>query len=104
MLERSYLQEVVSEEHAGVQWLIDRLNIYHQQEKQVLDTELQALDEDPLQKQIDSCIAKRAALHGSIVSIGKTCFAIFARTSSNSNGFATKSSAPATFTVSSTLG
>jgi exopolyphosphatase/pppGpp-phosphohydrolase len=54
----SYLQEVVSEEQKGVQWLIDRLNSYHQEEKQVLDTELQALDEEDLQKQIDSCIPK----------------------------------------------
>jgi len=61
---RSYLQEVVCEEQAGVHWLIDRLNSYHQQEKQVLDTELQTLDEDALQQLIESCIPKGAAHHG----------------------------------------
>jgi exopolyphosphatase/pppGpp-phosphohydrolase len=60
----SYLQDVVSEEQAGVHWLIDRLNSYHQQEKQVLDRELQSLDEDALRQQIDTCIPKGAAHHG----------------------------------------
>jgi CHAD domain-containing protein len=59
-----YLQDVVSEEQAGVHWLIDRLNSYHQQEKQVLDRGLQSLDEDALRQQIDTCIPKGAAHHG----------------------------------------
>jgi exopolyphosphatase/pppGpp-phosphohydrolase len=60
----SYMQEMASEEQAGVQWLIDRLKIYHQQEQQALDTELQKLDEDALHQQIDNCIPKGAAHNG----------------------------------------
>lgn len=61
---RGYLQEMVSEEQAGVQWLMDRLDIYHNQEEQALDTELQALDEDALKQEIESCISKGVAHHG----------------------------------------
>ena len=62
---RAYSQSVAGEEQeAGVQWLIDRLDNYHQQEKQALDAELSALDEDALRQQIDSCIPKGAAQHG----------------------------------------
>jgi exopolyphosphatase / guanosine-5'-triphosphate,3'-diphosphate pyrophosphatase len=61
---RADLQDLSSEEQAGVQWLIDRLDTYHQQEQKLLDTELQALDEDALQKQLDSCIPNGAAHHG----------------------------------------
>ncbi len=60
----TYLQKVSSEEQAGVQWLIDRLDIYHQQEQQALDAELQALDEDALRQQINTCISKGAAHNG----------------------------------------
>jgi exopolyphosphatase/pppGpp-phosphohydrolase len=60
----TYLQEVSSEEQAGVQWLIDRLDTYHQQEQQALDAELQALDENALHQQINSCISKGAAHNG----------------------------------------
>lgn len=61
---RTYLQELSSEEQAGVQWLIDRLDTYHQQEKQLLNAELQALDEIALRHQIDTCISKGAVPHG----------------------------------------
>jgi len=62
---RTDQSEVVGEEQeAGVQWLIDRLESYHQQEKQALDAELQALDEDALRQQIASCLPKGAAHHG----------------------------------------
>jgi len=61
---RTYLQELSSEEQAGVQWLIDRLDTYHQQEKQLLNAELQALDEVALRHQIDTCISKGAVHHG----------------------------------------
>jgi len=60
----TYLQEVTSEEQAGVQWLIDRLDIYHQQEEQALAAELQTLDEDALRQQVDSSISKGAAPNG----------------------------------------
>jgi hypothetical protein len=62
---RTYLQEVSGQEQAaGVQWLIDRLDSYHQQEKQALDTELQGLDESALRQQIESSIPKGAAHNG----------------------------------------
>ncbi len=60
----NYMQEIASEERAGVQWLIDRLNTYHKQEEQVLDTELQKLDEDAIQQQIDNYIPKGAIQNG----------------------------------------
>jgi len=60
----SYMQEVASEERAGVQWLIDRLHSYHQQEEQALDTELQKLDEDAINQQVNNCIPKGAAQNG----------------------------------------
>ncbi len=58
---RAYQQGVPGEEQAGVQWLVDRLEGYHSQEKQALDAELQALDEDDLRRQIDAIIPKGAA-------------------------------------------
>lgn len=62
---QAYLQEVSGQQQAaGVQWLIDRLDSYHRQEKQALDTELQALDEDTLRQQVESCISKGAAHNG----------------------------------------
>jgi exopolyphosphatase/pppGpp-phosphohydrolase len=62
---RTYQQKVLGEEQeAGVQWLIDRLDSYHRQEKQTLDAELLALDEDTLRQQADSCIPKGAAYNG----------------------------------------
>ncbi len=60
----NYMQEIASEEQVGVQWLIDRLHSYHQQEEQVLDTELQKLDKDAIQQKIDDCIPKGAAQDG----------------------------------------
>lgn len=57
---RAYQQGVSGEEQAGVQWLVDRLEGYHNQEKQALDAELQALDEDALRQQIDAIIPKGA--------------------------------------------
>src|SRR5437763_11826824 len=57
---RTYQQDVSSEEQTGVQWLIARLDSYHQQEEQALDAELQTLDENALRQQIDSCIPKGA--------------------------------------------
>ena len=61
---RADLQNLSSEDQAGVQWLIDRLDIYHQQEQKSLDAELQSLDEDTLRQQIDTCISKGAAHNG----------------------------------------
>ncbi|MGH2497874.1 MAG: CHAD domain-containing protein [Ktedonobacteraceae bacterium] len=62
---RNYQQSVTGEgQEAGVQWLVDRLDNYHKQEKQALDAELSALDENALRQQIDACIPKGAAQHG----------------------------------------
>ncbi|HEY6541911.1 MAG TPA: CHAD domain-containing protein, partial [Ktedonobacteraceae bacterium] len=62
---RAYQQSVSGEEQeAGVQWLIDRLDSYHQQEKQALDAELATLDGNALRQQVDSSIPKGAAQHG----------------------------------------
>jgi CHAD domain-containing protein len=62
---QAYLQEVSGQEQAaGVQWLIDRLDTYHRQEKQALDTELEALDADTLRQQIESCLSKGGAHNG----------------------------------------
>ncbi len=61
----SSMQEMASEEQAGVQWLIDRLlQAYHQQEEQALDTELRKLDEDAIHQQVNNCIPKGAANNG----------------------------------------
>jgi exopolyphosphatase / guanosine-5'-triphosphate,3'-diphosphate pyrophosphatase len=57
------LQEMASEEQTGVQWLIDRLYAYHQQEEQSLEAELRKLDRDTIHRQIDNCIPKGGA-HG----------------------------------------
>ena len=62
---RAYQQSVSGEEQeAGVQWLIDRLESYHRQEKQALEAQLSTLDEDALRQQVDSSIPKGAAQHG----------------------------------------
>ena len=58
------MQEMASEEQAGVQWFIDRLQAYHQQEEQALDTELRKLDEDAIHQQVNNCMPKGAANNG----------------------------------------
>ncbi len=60
----SSMQEVASEEREGVQWLIDRLHDYHQQEEQILGAELQNLDEDAIYQQIDTLIVKGDSKNG----------------------------------------
>jgi len=61
---RSQLEQVSSEERTGMQWLIDRLDIYRQQRQQVLETRLSALDEDVLRQQILSSIREGEASDG----------------------------------------
>ena len=58
------MEEIASEEHAGVQWFIDRLHAYHQQEEQQLETELKQMDEDAIQQQVNDCIPKGAEQDG----------------------------------------
>jgi hypothetical protein len=52
------LKQVPSEEQPGIQWLIDRLHTYHQQQQKVLDTSLQKLKKKALKQQIQSSIPK----------------------------------------------
>ena len=58
------LRQAPGEQQAGVQWLIDRLNTYHQQRQKDLDNALQTLDQDALKQQIASCIPKGALHNG----------------------------------------
>jgi CHAD domain-containing protein len=58
------IRQVPDEQQAGVQWLIDRLNTYHQQQQKDLDNALQTLDQDALKQQIASCIPKGALHNG----------------------------------------
>ncbi len=58
------LEHVKSEEQAGMQWITARLEIFRQQKQKQLETILLALDEDKLEKQVESCIPERVASHG----------------------------------------
>jgi exopolyphosphatase/pppGpp-phosphohydrolase len=53
---QAQLEHVRSEELAGVQWIIERLETFRQQKQQGLESFLQTLDEDVLKKQIASLI------------------------------------------------
>lgn len=57
-------EHVKSEEQAGIQWLTARLETFRQQKQQQLETLLLALDEDKLEKQVESCIPEGVASHG----------------------------------------
>ncbi len=58
------LRQAPGEQQVGVQWLIDRLDAYHQQRQKDLDNALQTLDQDALKQQIASCIPKGALHNG----------------------------------------
>src|SRR5258707_2644238 len=58
------LEHVKSEEQAGMQWITARLEIFRQQKQKQLETLLLALDEDKLEKQVESCIPEGVASHG----------------------------------------
>lgn len=62
-LHEKYAQ-VAAEELPGVQWLIDRLDIYRQQKQQELEDFFAALDEDALKQEVESCIPKGALRNG----------------------------------------
>jgi vacuolar-type H+-ATPase subunit I/STV1 len=57
-------EQVPVEEQAGVQWLIDRLEIYRQQRQQELEEYFATLDEDALKQQVENCIRKGALRNG----------------------------------------
>jgi len=58
------LEHMKSEEQAGMQWLIARLETFRQQKQQELETFLHALDEDKLKKQVESLIPEGVAANG----------------------------------------
>jgi exopolyphosphatase/pppGpp-phosphohydrolase len=60
----SRLQQAPVEQQAGIQWFIDRLDVYHQQRQKDLDDALQTLDQDALRQEIKSCIPKGASDNG----------------------------------------
>ena len=54
-------EQVPAEEQAGIQWVIKRLDIYRQQRQHELETFFQTLDEQALQRQVESCIQQKGA-------------------------------------------
>ncbi len=58
------LEQVKSEDKAGVEWIIERLQTFREQKQLELESFLQDLDEDDLKKQVESCIQEGAASHG----------------------------------------
>jgi exopolyphosphatase/pppGpp-phosphohydrolase len=61
---RAELEHVRSEELAGMQWIIERLETFRQQKQQGLESFLNTLDEDTLKKQIASLIPEGVVSHG----------------------------------------
>ena len=61
---RDTREHVVSEEKAGVQWLIDRLGTYREQRQEALEDFFTSLDEDELRREIEACIQTGAASNG----------------------------------------
>lgn len=57
-------EQVPVEEQPGVQWLIDRLQIYRQQKQQELEDFFATLDEDALKQQVETCIRKGVLRNG----------------------------------------
>jgi CHAD domain-containing protein len=58
-------EQLPSEEQAGMQWLIDRLRDYRQQNQQVLEAFFEKkFDEDLLQQEIDACLPQEGAHNG----------------------------------------
>src|SRR5437667_1502455 len=58
------LEQVKSEDKAGVGWIIERLQTFREQKQLELEAFLQGLDEDALRKQIELCIQEGVASHG----------------------------------------
>ena len=55
---------VSTEEKAGVQWLISRLEVYRAQRQKALEAFFEALDEDELRHEVESCIQKGGSSRG----------------------------------------
>ena len=58
------LEQVKSEDKAGVEWIIERLQTFREQKQLELESFLQGLDEDALRKQIELSIQEGVASHG----------------------------------------
>lgn len=58
------LEQALPEERAGIQWLIQRLNVYRQRKQQAMQDFFAKLDEHALRKQVVSCIQEGAVHHG----------------------------------------
>jgi CHAD domain/Ppx/GppA phosphatase family len=52
------LSQMSSQDQAGVQWLIDRLETYHKPQEKVLEASLQKLDEKAFRQQVKTCISQ----------------------------------------------
>jgi hypothetical protein len=61
---QAQLAQTPTEQKAGVQWLINRLETYRQQKRQDLDAFLHELDEEKFKQQVRSCISEGAAFNG----------------------------------------
>ena len=58
------LEQVMSEDNAGVEWIIERLQTFREQKQLELESFLQGLDEDVLRQQIEVSIQEGVASHG----------------------------------------
>ena len=58
------LEQVKSEDKAGVEWIIQRLQTFREQKQEELEAFLQNLDEDDLRKQVELCIPEGVVSHG----------------------------------------
>ncbi len=61
---QAQLEGVKSEERAGIQWIIERLEAFRETKQQELESFLQMLDEVALKKQIEACIPEGVTSHG----------------------------------------
>ncbi len=58
------LEHLKSEDKAGIEWLIERLQTFREKKQQALESFLQRMDEDALKKEIELCIVEGATSHG----------------------------------------
>jgi exopolyphosphatase/pppGpp-phosphohydrolase len=57
-------EQTPTQEQAGMQWLVDRLQFYRKEQVQALDKFLQKFDDAALQQQIEASSAKGVSAHG----------------------------------------
>ncbi len=61
---QAQLEQVKSEDKAGMEWIVERLQTFREQKQLELESFLQRLDEDALRKEIELCIVEGAMSHG----------------------------------------